>query len=87
MTLKTKDQQTIRVTFKGYGFFVPKSGVEGQLAIVRGIGMKKEQSVDKLRHFAEDEGKSAEEIALIVEPLVSYAFVADGVIIEPKVKR
>jgi hypothetical protein len=39
-------------------------------------------AVEDLRHYAEDEGKSKEEIAKITEPLVELAFEAEGVIIQ-----
>jgi len=35
-----------------------------------------------LKHLAEDEGKSQEEIDAITEPKMEYTFVAHGVIIE-----
>jgi len=35
--------------------------------------------VDELRHYAEDEGKSAEEVAEITEPKRELHFLADGV--------
>jgi hypothetical protein len=37
--------------------------------------------VETLRHYAEDEGKSKEEIAAITEPVTEYTFEAVGVII------
>ena len=35
-----------------------------------------------LKHYAEDAGKSEEEIALITEPIYELGFIADGVIIK-----
>jgi hypothetical protein len=35
-----------------------------------------------LKHYAEDAGKSADEIALITEPSYDVNFIADGVIIK-----
>lgn len=82
--MEVKDGQggTMRVTFKDYGFFVPTEGVEGKETIIEGILEKKTYSVDELRHYAEDAGKSAAEIAMITEPKEEYAFVADGVVIK-----
>ncbi|MDA9847118.1 DUF4920 domain-containing protein [Flavobacteriaceae bacterium] len=40
-----------------------------------------ETSIEDLRHYAEDAGASAEDIAAIVSPKVSYNFEADGVLI------
>lgn len=82
MTLNMGEgNDAMRVTFKDYGFFVPKNA-DGKSAIVEGIVFKDSVSVDVLKHYAEDAGKSAEEIAKITEPEVSYSFEAVGVIIE-----
>ncbi len=82
MTVKTGDSTSMRVTFKDYGFFVPKEGVAGRQAIMEGTVTKTVTSVEVLRHYAQDEGKSAEEINAITEPKEEYAFVATGVLIE-----
>lgn len=82
MTIKTGDSTSMRVTFKDYGFFVPKEGMEGKNTIIEGSVTKTMTSVDVLRHYAQDEGKSAEEINAITEPLEEYAFIATGVLIE-----
>ncbi len=82
MTVKTGDSSTMRVTFKDYGFFVPKEGQEGKSAIFDGILTKKVTSVETLKHFAQDEGRSALEIESITEPKKEYTFVASGVLIE-----
>ena len=39
-------------------------------------------SLEMLKHYAEDAGKSEEEIALITEPIYELGFIADGVIIK-----
>jgi len=70
------------VKFKDYGFFMPLD-ISGKEVVMRGKAYKEETSVDELRHYAEDEGKSAEEIALITEPIVELKFMADGVILKP----
>ncbi|MDT8347510.1 MAG: DUF4920 domain-containing protein [Flavobacteriaceae bacterium] len=72
------EDKSVRVTFKDYGFFLPKDIAQQRLEI-NGVAFLQETSVDDLRHFAEDEGKSEEEIAAITEPKLSYAFVADAV--------
>ena len=76
------DEDTILVRFKDYGFFVPKNGIEGEKAIVNGKISVETLSVEQLRHYAEDAGKSQEEINLIKDPQVSLTFLADGVYIE-----
>lgn len=82
MTLSIPNREEIRVTFKDYGFFVPKEGMEGKNAILQGQLIKSITDVETLRHFAEDAGKSKEEIAAITEPKEEYSFIASGVIIE-----
>jgi hypothetical protein len=39
-------------------------------------------TVAQLRHYAEDAGKSKEEIAKITEPKIELTFMADGVIVK-----
>lgn len=68
------------VKFKDHSFFVPKDS-NGKEVVVKGKAFIKEVSVKELRHFAEDAGKSKEEIDAIIEPEQSVAFVADGVMI------
>ena len=73
---------TVFVKFKDYGFFVPKTGIEGKQILMSGKIFRDTISVDRLRHYAEDAGKSIEEINLIVEPEYTLAFTAHGVIIK-----
>ena len=87
MTVKTSDNSTMRVTFANYGFFVPKEGMEGKTAVMQGKVSKIINSVETLRHYAQDEGKTAEEIAAITEPVEEYTFVATGVLIEEAPKE
>ena len=82
MNIDIGNGQHMRVTFENYGFFVPTEGVEGKTAIMQGQAKKVVTSVDALRHFAEDAGKSEEEINAITEPKEEITFVATGVIIE-----
>ena len=82
MTLDNEGGEEIRVTFKDYGFFVPTEGQEGKTAVMSGNAVFDTLSVDLLRHYAEDAGKSQEEIDAITEPEISIAFVATGVEIE-----
>lgn len=73
-------EESIFVKFTDYAFFMPLD-LAGQNVIVEGKAYKEVTSVDELRHYAEDEGKSAEEIAKITEPAEELKFMADGVII------
>lgn len=71
----------MRVTFKDYGFFVPKNS-SGHTATMEGVARKEEISVATLKHYAEDEGKTKAEIAAISKPVTEYSFEATGVIIK-----
>lgn len=82
MTIDLENGQEMMVKFKDYGFFVPTEGVGGKEATFKGIAKKEVISVDELRHYAEDAGKSEEEISAITESQETYTFVASGVIIE-----
>lgn len=73
-------KESMFVKFKDYGFFMPLD-LEGEV-VIRGRAYKEETSVDELRHYAEDEGKTAEEIAAITEPITELKFMADGVVIQ-----
>ena len=77
MTLDGADPEMM-VKFKDYGFFVPKD-IGGSDVILEGMAYSTTIPVDELRHYAEDAGKSAEEIAKITEPETKYAFLATGV--------
>ncbi|MBK9320005.1 MAG: DUF4920 domain-containing protein [Bacteroidetes bacterium] len=81
MQLDKGDGTTMRVTFKDYGFFVPKD-CGGKSAIILGHAYMDTTAVEDLRHYAEDAGKSKEEIEKITEPEVELAFEAEGVLIK-----
>ena len=76
------ERDTILVRFKDYGFFVPKSGAEGKSAIINGKLSVDTLSVAQLRHYAEDAGKSKEEVLKIIKPEITISFLADGVVID-----
>jgi hypothetical protein len=69
------------VKFKDYGFFVPLNADNSDV-IVNGKAFIDVESVEELRHYAKDAGKSAAEIAKITKPEVTYSFLADGVYIK-----
>ena len=76
------EKDTVLVRFKDYGFFVPKNGIEGKRTIINGNISVDTLSVAQLQHYAEDAGKSKEEIALINKPEITISFLADGVLIK-----
>lgn len=82
MTVNMSDGATMMVRFRDYGFFVPTEGMEGKQIVIEGTARKQVTSVDMLRHYAEDAGKSEEEIALITEPEEGWTFEAVGVLVQ-----
>ena len=72
---------TLFIKFKDYGFFVPLDA-SGKEVIVEGKAYVNKVSGADLKHYAEDAGKSEEEIAEITEPKIEYAFEANGVLIK-----
>ncbi len=78
---KTQEGE-IFVKFKDYGFFMPLD-LSGNEVLVNGKAYKEITSVDELKHYAEDEGQTAEEIALITEPVEEFKMLATGVKILP----
>lgn len=81
MTVQMPNDQKMMVRFKDYGFFVPTKGLEGKRAVLQGYATKEVVDVPTLRHYAEDAGKSKEEIEKITEPEHNLMFLADGVLI------
>ncbi len=69
------------VRFKDYGFFVPLNADNSE-AVVSGRAYIDVISIDELKHYAKDGGKSEEEIEKITAPKITYAFQADGVLIQ-----
>ncbi|WP_300437016.1 DUF4920 domain-containing protein [Christiangramia sp.] len=81
MVLELPGVDDVRVTFKDYGFFVPED-VIGKEVIVRGKAFVQITSVEEQRHYAEDAGKPVDEVVAITEPLKSFGFIADGILIK-----
>jgi hypothetical protein len=78
MKMKRPNGQAMRVTFKDYGFFVPKDLVGNSVAM-KGRLYQDTVSVKVRRHYARDEGKSEEKVKAITEPSTRLAFKAYGV--------
>lgn len=81
MVLDLGEGDEATITFKDYAFFVPKDA-SGRTTIVDGIAKRKVASVERLKHLAEDAGKSEEEIAAITEPKETFTFEATNVLIK-----
>ena len=80
MKLDLGNEKEVMVRFKDYGFFMPLDA-EGEV-IINGKAFVTETSVEELRHYAEDAGKSKAEIETIIKPEITYAFEADGVLLK-----
>jgi len=82
MTLSSPDSKAeeMMVKFKDYGFFVPKD-ISGREVIIEGHAFREVTSVDELRHYAEDAGKTKEEVEKITEPKEEFKFLASGVLL------
>lgn len=78
MNVALEDGREVMVKFKDYAFFVPKD-IEEKEVIMEGKAYVTEMSVEDKRHYAEDAGKSAEEVNSITTPSVTLSFLADGV--------
>ncbi len=81
MQLDLGNGQKMRVKFKDYAFFVPKNAA-GKTVVIEGVASKETIDVPTLKHYAEDAGKSKEEIAKITQPKEEINFEAKGVIIK-----
>lgn len=81
MNIKNENGEAMRVTFKDYGFFMPKD-CSGKTAIMQGVARVEETSVDMLKEYARDAKKTKEEVDAIKEPKRELVFEASGVILK-----
>lgn len=81
MRMERENGEPMMVTFKDYGFFVPLESA-GKTAIMKGIAYYDTISVEMLKHYAEDAGKSQAEIDAINEPELAISFEASGVMLK-----
>ncbi len=82
MDVKLADNSTMKVKFRDYDFFLPVEDLSGRQVVFTGTAQKKTVSVAERKHYAEDAGKSAEEINAINTPSEELSFIADGVILK-----
>jgi hypothetical protein len=68
------------VRFKDH-FTIPIDTKVGTEAYFHGVAYWDEVSVEMLQHFAEDAGKTPEEIAKITQPEYVMSFEADGIVL------
>ncbi len=71
---------SMMVKMKDHAFLVPLA-INGKEIIIHGIAEQKTTSVEMLRHFAEDAGKSKEDIEKIMEPKTEIIIDAEGVVV------
>lgn len=76
MTMRNEQGANVRVTFKDYGFFVPKD-ISGSEVIIEGIASEEVLDEDVARHYAEDGGKEYDE-----SMRNTITFVARGVLVK-----
>ncbi|MCY7291833.1 MAG: DUF4920 domain-containing protein [Ferruginibacter sp.] len=80
MTLAQTDGEGIMIRFKDYKFFMPMD-IIGKDVVLEGTAQRTTTSVEELKHYAEDAGKSKEEIEKITVPKTAIEFIATGVLV------
>lgn len=74
-------ETSVRVTFKDYGFFVPKD-LAGKHVVVEGTLAQEKVSEKTQKHFAKDAGASKEEMAKIHGDQSQVSMVATSVVVK-----
>lgn len=77
MTLDLGKKNENFVKFKDYAFFVPLNAAKSE-TIIKGKAYRLVETVEALKHYAEDANESQETIDAITEPEVTYYFMAEG---------
>ncbi len=78
--IETADGNKLKVLFRnadGSEFGIDKNSI-GKKLIAHGVGYLDTTTVEMLRHYAADDGKSKEEIDKINSPEIVVGFTADG---------
>ena len=76
--IKKEDGSTVMIKVKDHEFAMPKD-IVGKTVVVEGKAELKETSVAMLKHYAEDAGKSKEEVDKIKEPKKEVIMMIKGV--------
>lgn len=79
LKLKTESKD-IMVKMKDHKFLVPLA-MNGKTIVVNGTAQKKTTTVEQLKHYAEDAGKTKEEIEAIKEPKEEVIIQATGIVV------
>lgn len=82
MQLELDGGEEALVTFRNYEVVVP-ADIETREVVVQGSAYITKLSVEDQQHFAEDAGKSLEEVRAITQPEITFSFLAEGVLIAP----
>ncbi|MBI2259076.1 MAG: DUF4920 domain-containing protein [Flavobacteriia bacterium] len=86
VNVKKPDGSTFMIRFKDH-FTIPTKTPVGTKAYFSGNAYWDTIPVDMLKHFAEDAGKTQEEIDQITESKFELAFEADGIMFEKTKKK
>jgi hypothetical protein len=70
----------VMVKMKDHTFFVPLD-LNGKEIVVEGVAKNTVTPVSELKHYAEDAGKSKDEIAKIIEPKKEMVIQAKGILV------
>ena len=81
MNLDLVQGKEVFVKFKDYAFFVPTDSKDEEV-IISGKAYVSVESVEDLKHYAKDGGKSQAAIDSIIAPKTKYSLMADGVLIQ-----
>ena len=81
MNLDLAQGKEVFVKFKDYTFFVPTDSKDEEV-IISGKAYVSVESIEDLKHYAKDGGKSQAAIDSIIAPKTKYSLMADGVLIQ-----
>jgi hypothetical protein len=81
VTIDEGNGNSFMVRFKDH-FTIPTDTKSGTIAYFHGVAFNDTVSVEMLQHFAEDAGKSHDEIIAITEAEINLGFTADGIVLE-----
>jgi hypothetical protein len=80
MKLQQTDGEGIMIRFKDYKFFMPLN-ITGKDVVLEGVAKVTITSIEDLKHYAEDAGKTKEEIEKITAPKKEIEIIATGVLV------
>ena len=82
VSLNAGGENSLHVTFKDYGFFMPTNLPNGTELMLRGKFISDTTSVEELIAEAKEEGASEMDISAIIAPKINISFEATGVAIK-----